>query len=81
MKENLKKLEFSHRSLPQLVNASNEMFINSFALLTDSEKLEGKYVKLDPCEKKIAEEREKEGEKDEGRGREKRERGNAKILF
>ena len=56
MKENVKKLEFSHRSLPQLVNASNEMFINSFALLTDSEKLEGKYVKLDPCEKKIAEE-------------------------
>ena len=55
MKENVEKLEFSHRSLPQLVNASNDIFINSFALLTDSEKLEEKYVKLDPCEKKIAE--------------------------
>ena len=55
MKEKVGKLEFSHRSLPQLVNASNEIFVNSFALLTDSEKLEEKYVKLDPCEKKIAE--------------------------
>ena len=55
MKEKVEKLEFSHRSLPQLVNASNEIFVNSFALLTDSEKLEEKYVKLDPCEKKIAE--------------------------
>ena len=55
MKEKVEKLEFSHRSLPQLVNASNDIFINSFALLTDSEKLEEKYVKLDPCEKKIAE--------------------------
>lgn len=55
MKENVEKLEFSHRSLPQLVNASNDIFINSFALLTDSEKLEEEYVKLDPCEKKIAE--------------------------
>ena len=55
MKEKVEKLEFSHRSLPQLVKASNDIFINSFALLTDSEKLEEKYVKLDPCEKKIAE--------------------------
>ena len=55
MKEKVEKLEFSHRSLPQLVNASNDIFINSFALLTDSEKLERDYVKLDPCEKKIAE--------------------------
>ena len=55
MKEKVEKLKFSHRSLPQLVNASNEIFINSFALLTDSEKLERDYVKLDPCEKKIAE--------------------------
>ena len=55
MKEKVEKLEFSHRSLPQLVNASNEIFINSFALLTDSEKLERDYVQLKPCEKKIAE--------------------------
>ena len=55
MKDKVEKLKFSHRSLPQLVNASNEIFVNSFALLTDSEKLEEKYVKLDPCEKKIAE--------------------------
>ena len=55
MKEKVEKLEFSHRSLPQLVYASNDIFINSFALLTDSEKLEEKYVKLEPCEKKIAE--------------------------
>ena len=55
MKDKVEKLEFSHRSLPQLVNASNEIFVNSFALLTDSEKLEEKYVKLDPCEMKIAE--------------------------
>ena len=55
MKDKVEKLKFSHRSLPQLVNASNEIFINSFALLTDSEKLERDYVKLDPCEKKIAE--------------------------
>lgn len=55
MKDKVETLKFSHRSLPQLVNASNEIFVNSFALLTDSEKLEEKYVKLDPCEKKIAE--------------------------
>ena len=55
MKDKVEKLEFSHRSLPQLVNASNEIFINSFALLMDSEKLERDYVKLDPCEKKTAE--------------------------
>ena len=55
MRDKVEKLEFSHRSLPQLVNASNDIFINSFALLIDSEKLEEKYVKLDPCEKKIAE--------------------------
>lgn len=55
MRDKVEKLEFSHRSLPQLVNASNDIFINSFALLIDSEKLEEKYVKLDSCEKKIAE--------------------------
>ena len=55
MKDKVETLKLSHRSLPQLVNASNEIFVNSFALLTDSEKLEEKYVKLDPCEKKIAE--------------------------
>lgn len=61
MKDKVEKLEFSHRSLPQLVDASNGIFVNSFALLTDSEKLEEKYVKLDPCEKKIAEQAAYEG--------------------
>ena len=37
--------------------------------------------KNDERGRKGGNEREKEGEMDEGRGREKRERGNAKILF
>ena len=57
MKDRVKPLENSHRSLPDLVNASNAIFTNSFSLLTDSEKLEEKYVRLEPCDKKIAEQK------------------------
>lgn len=53
--DKVKPLEYSHRSLPQLVNASNKIFINSFARLTESERLEKNYVELKPCEKKTAE--------------------------
>lgn len=49
-------LEYSYRSLPQLVNASNNIFINAFACLCPSERLEKKYVELKVCDKKKAEE-------------------------
>ena len=48
-------LKNSWRSLPQLVKASNEIFVKAFALLMDSERLTEKLVKLEPCDKKIAE--------------------------
>ena len=61
LKDKVVPLKRSHRSLPQLVNASNDIFINSFALLTDSERIEEKYVKLDASDKKISEEAAYEG--------------------
>jgi ATP-dependent exoDNAse (exonuclease V) beta subunit len=54
-KDQVESLENSYRSLPQLVNASNEMFINAFAKLTESERLKKELVRLEPCDKKIAE--------------------------
>jgi ATP-dependent exoDNAse (exonuclease V) beta subunit len=50
------KLDISRRSLPQLVNASNDIFIRAFALLTASESLEEGNVRLKPWESKVAEE-------------------------
>lgn len=50
------KLEISRRSLPQLVNVSNDIFVRAFSLLVESESLKQDYVKLDPWEKKMAEE-------------------------
>ena len=55
LKEKPEKLEFSHRSLPLLVDTSTEIFTRDFALLTDSERLKEEDVKLLPCDKKIAE--------------------------
>ena len=50
------KLKISRRSLPQLVNVSNDIFVRAFSLLVESESLKQDYVKLDPWEKKMAEE-------------------------
>ena len=57
LKEKAGELGFSRRSLPQLVNTSNEIFSRAFALLTDSERLNSSDVELLPCDEKIAEER------------------------
>ena len=56
MKGGVVNLGYSRRSLPQLVNASNNIFIRAFGLLTASESLEEERVRLEPWEKKIAEE-------------------------
>ena len=56
LKEKAEKLKYSRRSLPQLVNTSNEIFSRAFALLAPSERLEKDDVELLPCDKKIAEE-------------------------
>lgn len=50
-------LKYSYRSLPQLVNASNNIFINAFGCLCPSQRLEADKVKLEVCEKKDAEEK------------------------
>lgn len=48
-------LEHSHRSLPQLVYAANDIFIKAFAMLPGSESLKENMVKLEPYKTKIAE--------------------------
>ena len=55
--DKVKSLENSHRSLPQLVYAANDIFIKAFAMLSGTESLKEKMVKLEPCEKKTAEQK------------------------
>lgn len=52
LKDSTKPLEYSYRSLPQLVEASNEMFVKAFGMLTGSERLEEKQVSLKTCKEK-----------------------------
>ena len=50
-------LKHSYRSLEQLVTSANAMFIPAFGKLTESERIEEKYVELKPCDKKIKEQK------------------------
>lgn len=61
MQDCVKPLEFSYRSLPDLVNASNQIFIDSFALLKGSEMVKKEHVILNPCKKKENEQNEYSG--------------------
>ena len=54
-------LEHSYRSLEQLVTSANAMFIPAFGKLTESERIEKKYVELKPCDKKVKEQNLLEG--------------------
>lgn len=51
----IEPLETSYRSLEQLVTSANDMFVGAFGKLIEEDRIEGKYVKLKPCEKKIKE--------------------------
>ena len=51
----IEPLETSYRSLEQLVTSANNMFVGAFDKLIEEDKIEEKYVKLKPCEKKIKE--------------------------
>lgn len=51
-------LKYSYRSLPQLVNASNNIFSKAFECLCSSQRPKPGEVKLEVCDKKKAEEKE-----------------------
>ena len=51
-------LKYSYRSLPQLVNASNNIFSKAFECLCPSQRPKPGEVKLEVCDKKKAEEKE-----------------------
>lgn len=51
----IEPLETSYRSLEQLVTSANNMFVGAFGNLIEEDRIEEKYVKLKPCEKKIKE--------------------------
>lgn len=55
--ENIERLETSYRSLKDLVDNSNNLFVNAFGNLVESERIEKDFVVLDSCDKKIEEQK------------------------
>ena len=53
---NKRKLEYSFRSLPKLVDEANEIFVKAFGCLCPSEAIKEDLVKLKVCDKKMKEE-------------------------
>lgn len=53
--DDIEPLETSYRSLEQLVTSANNMFVGAFGKLIEEDRIEERYVKLKPCEKKIEE--------------------------
>ncbi len=51
-KDKIEKLKTSYRSLEELVESANKMFIKAFGELDKSEIIEEEYVKLEACDKK-----------------------------